>query len=739
MVASGDRLGGHLLVESIGARGPTTVWLARSPAGEQVLIDVTPIAPDQVAALGARLEQDLDRARAVQHENVMSVLGAGVEKGCRYLVSAYRAGLLLSELMASGRALGVAFSPGVAGSIARQVAGAVAAVHAALGSDGLPRGARHHELTPAHVFVGESGVVQIAELMWAGDSQDLVTTAGIQSTGTIAYLSPEVASTGRGDGRSDQFAIGVMLYEMLSGRPLFHRTSDVDTLDALRTSDIPALPAGVPSRLAALTMRCLARDPSQRFESVDLLEAALESATVDQPDADPLGVAGHVADVLVAQPRKQKGRTFQLSEASQSGKPAAASDDPPTRVTPPKDGGTDPFFDVERDGDGIDNPRFEVLGRLGSGGMGEVYRVRDHELNEVVALKLIPAHNASELHSIERLKREVRLARRIASEHVCRIFDLVDLGRGSRGLTMALVNGTTLSEMMKLGVQVDYQRFAKWGAHIAHGLGAAHAVDIIHRDLKPENVMIDAEDRAIILDFGIARSQAEATEVDGKLTQAGIIMGTPLYMSPEQLANRELDGRSDLYALGLLLAELITGEVPVPGDGYADILDKRVINASAHDYRLGDVDPGVPDTLAHIIDSLLRPAADDRPADANVVRRALESFVAGVPATSEISAPPAPVVASEPPAPSPPPPSPPKANPNAPWFGMMAVLGVLVLVLGVWVLRPDAQAIDPPLVTPPPVARDAGVLVRDAGVEPPRDAGPKRTTPPPPPPSPEEM
>ncbi|MCA9556275.1 MAG: serine/threonine protein kinase, partial [Myxococcales bacterium] len=276
------------------------------------------------------------------------------------------------------------------------------------------------------------------------------------------------------------------------------------------------------------------------------------------------------------------------------------------------------------------------LGKLGEGAMGEVYKVRDLELDEVVALKRIPRSLGSEAN-LERLRREVRLARRIASAHVCRIFDIVDLGEGERGLTMEVIDGMTLAEHLEAGLSVDYQRFARWGAQVADGLAAAHQLNIVHRDLKPENIMIRrADDQALLLDFGIARPPDDAP-VDTRLTQAGMIMGTPLYMSPEQLANAPLDARSDLYSLGLILAELITGQVPHQGRTYHEILHLRV--RLTDPYLLRDVDPGAPAGLADVVDHLLKQAPADRPEDAEQVKLRLRAWLEGRPSTLPAPAP----------------------------------------------------------------------------------------------------
>jgi eukaryotic-like serine/threonine-protein kinase len=350
------------------------------------------------------------------------------------------------------------------------------------------------------------------------------------------------------------------------------------------------------------------------------------------------------------------------------------------------------------------------VGCRGAGGMGEVYRVRDRELDEVVALKLIPQQSTTELRSTERLRREVRLARRISSQFVCRIFDIVDLGEGARGLTMALVEGTTLAEMMRKAVPVDYLRFARWGADIAEGLDAAHELNVIHRDLKPENVMIRSDDRAVILDFGIAYS-AETGDQTLKLTQAGMIMGTPLYMSPEQLLNLSLDGRSDLFALGLILAELITGEVPMRGNGYNELVEKRITKPEP--YRIRNIDPAVPEPLAKIIDSLLATASADRPQRARDVAVMLRDFAEGrsVAPTAPIAPATAPIAA----------PSSPKTT-----YVALAVAAIVFLVLAFLVARPrkDIPAVVPSPAPMPVAAPDASVP--DASVPVAPDAGLRR-------------
>gem|GEM_PF-4326067 len=293
-----------------------------------------------------------------------------------------------------------------------------------------------------------------------------------------------------------------------------------------------------------------------------------------------------------------------------------------TEPLPVSESDIDPFYDPARDLPDVGN-RFELLGRLGEGGMGEVFKARDIELDEIVALKILTPQFGEDQSRLDRLKQEVKLARKISSPGVCRIHDLVELPNGIRGIAMEFIEGQTLGALVDQGLQVDYLRFAKWGADISEGLAAAHKISVIHRDLKPENIMITTDDRAMILDFGVARNHEPAAKGE-RLTQEGTILGTIPYMAPEQLSNAPLDPRSDLYSLGLILAELVTGEIPFYGDGYHETLKLRVIDPEI--FELGLRDPAAPEAFCAVVNHLLRTALEERPYSAMMVADHFREF-----------------------------------------------------------------------------------------------------------------
>ena len=203
--------------------------------------------------------------------------------------------------------------------------------------------------------------------------------------------------------------------------------------------------------------------------------------------------------------------------------------------------------------------RYEIIEELGKGGMGVVYRVHDQKIHEDVAIKILKPEIASDERTIERFNNELKIARRITNKNICKMFDLNE-NQGLQFITMEYVPGEDLKSFIRRSGQVSIGKAISIAKQLCQGLHEAHDLGVIHRDLKPSNIMIDTEGNAKIMDFGIARS----TESKG-ITEAGVIIGTPEYMSPEQVEGDEVDPRSDIYSLGVILYELVTGRTPFEG------------------------------------------------------------------------------------------------------------------------------------------------------------------------------
>ena len=212
--------------------------------------------------------------------------------------------------------------------------------------------------------------------------------------------------------------------------------------------------------------------------------------------------------------------------------------------------------------------RFEVLGFLGRGGMGSVYEALDRELDTRVALKVLRPEIAESPKANARFRREITLARKVTHPNACRVFDLFNVD-GLAFLTMEMLDGETLTEKLAREGRLELDEVRSITEEIVSALEAAHGQGVIHRDLKTSNVMIvtDGEGtRAVVTDFGLATTRHHTDDDATQLTQSGEILGTPAYMAPEQLESGEITEATDIYALGLMLYELVTGKAPFVGD-----------------------------------------------------------------------------------------------------------------------------------------------------------------------------
>ena len=220
--------------------------------------------------------------------------------------------------------------------------------------------------------------------------------------------------------------------------------------------------------------------------------------------------------------------------------------------------------------------RYRIVGLVGRGGMGEVYRADDLKLEQPVALKFLAGALAGDRDRLERLYSEVRIARQVSHPAVCRVWDIGEAD-GQPFLSMEFVDGENLASLLRRIGRFPQDKAKDVARQVAEGLAAAHAKGLLHRDLKPANVMLDSQGHARLTDFGLA-GFAESLAGD-------VRSGTPSYMSPEQLLGREVSVRSDVYALGLLVYELVTGRRAFEGKGFAELArrhrDERPLEPSA--------------------------------------------------------------------------------------------------------------------------------------------------------------
>ncbi len=522
--------GRYRIVRRLGQGGMGTVYQAFDAELERTIALKT-IRPDLAANAAAlrRLKQETLLTRQIAHRNVVRVFDLGVADGLRFITMEFVDGADLKSLLdIRGK-----FAPKDAVAVMKQVCQGLQAAHA---EDVI-----HRDLKPQNILVGRDNRVRIVDFGLARSFEQTGITRTGAVLGTPHYMAPEQALGGVSDARSDIFALGVVLYELLTGELPFPAENMVESFLA-RTRDrarhITSLDPSIPQWLARTVMRCLDRDPARRYQSAQELLEELNAA-------DALRSSSHASASGVFAPGMILGS------------------------------------------------RYLIEAEAGEGGMGKVYRARDLDLDRTIALKIVRPELASDPHALLRLKHEISLASQISHKNVLRIHDLGE-ANGLRFVSMAWADGEDLAHLLRSYGSLPEERILQLAIEMCEGLAAAHDQGIVHRDLKPSNVLLDSAGHACIADFGLART----VETQQALTRAGEVHGTPRYMSPEQAEGKLVDSRTDIYSLGLILYEMSTGKIPFKDDSVFQTLALRVADIPQSPKL---VNPALSDKLVAII------------------------------------------------------------------------------------------------------------------------------------------
>jgi len=310
--------------------------------------------------------------------------------------------------------------------------------------------------------------------------------------------------------------------------------------------------------------------------------AAADEASPPEAAAKPTPLEAAAAKIEQSKPRltdpELRAAAESIARAVQGRDPEASLDiPPPADVSPPEDresGANDPYIGTTFD------HRYKIQRLLGEGGMGFVYLARHKVIDKRVAVKVLRADLAKDREILDRFLQEAKAASSIGNAHIVDISDFGDLPDGSTYFVMEFLEGQPLGSIVDASSRLSVERICHIGLQIADGLSAAHAQGIVHRDLKPDNIFLVSRgsdhDFVKILDFGIAKVTGNANT---KLTKAGAVFGTPHYMSPEQAAGAPVDHRTDIYALGVMLYEIVSGQLPFNADNFMGILTQHMYKA----------------------------------------------------------------------------------------------------------------------------------------------------------------
>jgi len=394
------------------------------------------------------------------------------------------------------------------------------------------------------------------------------------------------------------------------------REAELAAFAALRRTMLYAIVLGVLLALgsAAIVARQIAGPVRRLALATRKVQDGDYGVDIEVRSRDEIGILSQAFKSLV-EDLKEKAALVEYMMQASGGAPTQAIVTVPTAIREAGGGG-----DQLRPG-AVFAGRYDVKEILGVGGMGVVYRAFDRELQEPVAIKTLRAEAlAGGSVALERFKQEIRLARRIAHRNVVRTYDLGEVN-GTYYLTMEYVEGTSLKQLISSRGKLPIPVTLTVGKQLCRALEVAHAEGVIHRDIKPQNMVVEPNGFLKVMDFGIARL---ANPPQGKgLTEAGMSIGTPDYMSPEQLAGLELDARADLYAAGVVLFECVTGRVPFEAATTWALVAKHLEEAPPDPRSLNDE---VPQGLALVILKAMAKEPDGRYATASAMHDALAAL-----------------------------------------------------------------------------------------------------------------
>jgi tetratricopeptide (TPR) repeat protein/tRNA A-37 threonylcarbamoyl transferase component Bud32 len=321
--------------------------------------------------------------------------------------------------------------------------------------------------------------------------------------------------------------------------------------------------------------------------------------------------------------------------------------------------------------------RYKIIEELGRGGMGKVYKAIDAEVNEKIALKLIKPEIAADKKTIDRFRNELKFARKIRHKNVCQMYDL-GTAEGAYFITMEYVGGEDLKRLIRKMGHLSPGQAISIAKQVCDGMVEAHKLGVVHRDLKPQNVMVDEGGDARIMDFGVARS-IEAKSITG----AGVMIGTPDYMSPEQVDGKDIDQRTDIYSLGIILYEMVTGQTPFEGDTPFTI---GVKHKSETPKNPKEINPQIPNDLSRVILRCLEKDRENRYQSAGEVRNELTNIEKGIPTTERIVPDRKPLTSREITV---------QVSMKKLFFPALIVLAIAIIAVLIWQILPKKAAISP--------------------------------------------
>jgi serine/threonine protein kinase/tetratricopeptide (TPR) repeat protein len=572
-----SKFGKYILLKPMARGGMGEIYLAATgEIGFQKFCVIKKVIAEKTDRVKAN--RFLDEAKVVlrlAHANLVPTFDAGEVDGEFFIAMELVEGKDLREIWNRCVRTRTRIPLDVALHVGREIARALAYVH----SNGDLR-LVHRDVAPPNILVSYFGEVKLTDFGLARSVLKQEQTAPGVVFGRASYLSPEQARGEVADSRTDIYSLGIVLWELVTGNQ-YLQLANLDPATAMSLVRHPRVqpPSSkapwITPNLDALLMRALAPAREDRFQSAEEMRKALSDIIAQiSPRADAERASDFLRglyDTSIKEERTEREKllagsaalcaapTGERPSAPRVPVPLAALELNSTKLQFPQEEGEASVVDFT--GRVIDN-RYRVLRKIGEGGMGTVYAGEHVEIGKDVAIKILNPAFSTQQDLVERFRREARAASRIGHPNIIDVTDFGSTEDGCAYFVMEHLDGIDLADVLSHERRLAPGRCCKIAIQICRALSVAHAAGVIHRDLKPENIFLVARDGQAdfvkVLDFGIARSMGRAR----RLTNPGVAMGTPEYMAPEQAEGGAVDHRSDIFSVGALLYEMVTGSPP---------------------------------------------------------------------------------------------------------------------------------------------------------------------------------
>jgi serine/threonine-protein kinase len=643
-------LGRYVLLKRIARGGMGEVFLASTTGieGAERPVVVKVIRREHVND-PSFIARFLDEARVqaqLQHSGVAQVLEATLDEktGEPYAVVEHVEGRSLGDLRARALQIGQALGWAEAVAIGTLIAEALAHVHERLDVSGRALAIVHRDLSPQNVMVSYAGECKIIDFGTArGQNRRCHTVAGVVFA-KPGYVAPEVANGDSGDARVDVYALGIMLWELCAGRRFLQGDAAAHMSAVARhAKDPPAIASsiGAPPDLDAIIAKLTAFDREARYGAVRAAASDLARLLTAAPalPAGERGVRARVAALMVqlfpGEPSKGRREFARLVAASRANcEPPRAGRPAPKAVAESEAGAQAPRAPLAKEGDVLGGTRYKLLREIGRGASSVVYEAEHLDLGKRVAIKVIAEGEGRSAEHAPRFRREARTLSRLSHEGLVTVHDVGQAADGRLFCVMELLEGETLEARLLRARPLPWREVLAVGQRVLAALEVAHAASLVHRDIKPANVFLprprgDVSEGATIklLDFGLAHGIGEGESGTPSSTRGGVaIFGTPEYMAPEQATVSAPDARADLYALGCMLYEMLTGRLPFAGASAVAILDAKA-KGNPERPRCAAPTLDIPETVDGLVMRALARHPSERFQTASEMRRAIEAVL----------------------------------------------------------------------------------------------------------------